>query len=438
MAQVPELQRFRAKYPEYGDMDDAALADRLAAKYPEAYSDLPGKVRSETPEPPRQDHNFGGVAISAPPAAGSRQEVMGIASPADRRAARTAINIAKPIPAMGYAQVKQGLGGLARIVGAEEWGKAQTDEAEAVIRQIETEHPLERDSWAEAARSAGASIVAQAPSLALGAVGAPMAGLALLGAQAGGAEIDLQLDKGSGKHQAALAGGTVGLAEALTEKIPFDNLFARGIPVGKRLLKQYVSELLGENIATSVESAVHKITVEPDMTWDDYVRALKNTTKQTIVQTSVMGGAASAIHGLAGGETADSSPQAPRRPVGPDTDLLNQLPDDPEYTARQERVQSRLATAIQPAQQAQASDNVGSFLDPMMRRAMENRRGASFAPDPLVTNTVNAVPVGAPYERVEAEVLPPAAEPSFTPTALIPQFARDVESEDMGDRKSVV
>lgn len=432
MAQVPELQRFRAKYPEYGDMDDAALADRLAAKYPEAYSDLPGKVRSETPEPPRQDHNFGGVAISAPPAEGSRQEVMGIASPADRRAARTAINIAKPIPAMGYAQVKQGLGGLARIVGAEEWGKAQTDEAEAVIRQIETEHPLERDSWAEAARSAGASIVAQAPSLALGAVGAPMAGLALLGAQAGGAEIDLQLDKGAGKPQAALAGGTVGLAEALTEKIPFDNLFARGIPVGKRLLKQYVSELLGENIATSVESAVHKITVEPDMTWDDYVRALKNTTKQTIVQTSVMGGAASAIHGLAGGETADSSPQAPRRPVGPDTDLLSQLPDDPEYTARQERVQSRLATAIQPAQQAQASDNVGSFLDPMMRRAMENRRGASFAPDPLVTNTVNAVPVGAPYERVEAEVLPPAqAIAQQADTSLLPWLSRDVEAQEV-------
>lgn len=432
MAQVPELQRFRAKYPEYGDMDDAALAGRLAAKYPEAYSDLPGKVRSETPEPPRQDHNFGGVAISAPPAEGSRQEVMGIASPADRRAARTAINIAKPIPAMGYAQVKQGLGGLARIVGAEEWGKAQTDEAEAVIRQIETEHPLERDSWAEAARSAGASIVAQAPSLALGAVGAPMAGLALLGAQAGGAEIDLQLDKGAGKPQAALAGGTVGLAEALTEKIPFDNLFARGIPVGKRLLKQYVSELLGENIATSVESAVHKITVEPDMTWDDYVRALKNTTKQTIVQTSVMGGAASAIHGLAGGETADSSPQAPRRPVGPDTDLLNQLPDDPEYTARQERVQSRLATAIQPAQQAQASDNVGSFLDPMMRRAMENRRGASFAPDPLVANTVNAVPVGAPYERVEAEVLPPAqAIAQQADTSLLPWLPRDVDAQEV-------
>jgi hypothetical protein len=48
---VPELVKFREKYPDYGDMDDATLAGKLAAKYPDAYGDLPGKV-SATPAGP--------------------------------------------------------------------------------------------------------------------------------------------------------------------------------------------------------------------------------------------------------------------------------------------------------------------------------------------------------------------------------------------------
>lgn len=42
---VLELETFRKKYPQYGDMDDATLARRLADKYP-AYADLPGKVEA--------------------------------------------------------------------------------------------------------------------------------------------------------------------------------------------------------------------------------------------------------------------------------------------------------------------------------------------------------------------------------------------------------
>jgi hypothetical protein len=41
---IPELVKFREKYPDYGDMDDSTLAQKLASKYPDAYGDLPGKV----------------------------------------------------------------------------------------------------------------------------------------------------------------------------------------------------------------------------------------------------------------------------------------------------------------------------------------------------------------------------------------------------------
>src|SRR5262245_50165772 len=47
---VPELDAFRQKYPDYGDMSDIDLAQGLAAKYPE-YADLPGKVRASEATP---------------------------------------------------------------------------------------------------------------------------------------------------------------------------------------------------------------------------------------------------------------------------------------------------------------------------------------------------------------------------------------------------
>lgn len=43
---IPELVKFRQKYPQYGDVEDATLASKLAQKYPDAYGDLPSKVQS--------------------------------------------------------------------------------------------------------------------------------------------------------------------------------------------------------------------------------------------------------------------------------------------------------------------------------------------------------------------------------------------------------
>lgn len=45
---IPEIQKFREKYPDYSDIDDVTLASKLATKYPDAYGDLPGKVQAET------------------------------------------------------------------------------------------------------------------------------------------------------------------------------------------------------------------------------------------------------------------------------------------------------------------------------------------------------------------------------------------------------
>lgn len=53
---IKELEAFRAKYPGYNDIDDATLASKLASKYPDAYGDLPDKVKSETTLEPMSAH----------------------------------------------------------------------------------------------------------------------------------------------------------------------------------------------------------------------------------------------------------------------------------------------------------------------------------------------------------------------------------------------
>lgn len=51
MASIPEIQKFRAKYPDYNDIDDATLAGKLAQKYPDAYADLPKRVAASVEKP---------------------------------------------------------------------------------------------------------------------------------------------------------------------------------------------------------------------------------------------------------------------------------------------------------------------------------------------------------------------------------------------------
>ena len=48
---MPELQKFRQKYPQYNDLDDNALANMLAKKYPNAYGDLPRRIQGEIRKP---------------------------------------------------------------------------------------------------------------------------------------------------------------------------------------------------------------------------------------------------------------------------------------------------------------------------------------------------------------------------------------------------
>ena len=49
---ITEITKFRERFPDYNDIDDLNLAEKLASKYPE-YSDLPNRVRGEKIEEPK-------------------------------------------------------------------------------------------------------------------------------------------------------------------------------------------------------------------------------------------------------------------------------------------------------------------------------------------------------------------------------------------------
>lgn len=206
----------------------------------------------------------------------------------------------QPVPAMGYGYLKKGMGGLAQAVGAKATGKQWAEEADLVRQQIETEHPLEPGGLGDTVRSAAANIYAQAPSLALG-VFNPALGLASFGLPAAGESFHELEKAGFGaavKYPVAI---TKGVAEVATEMIPFKTLFKKGMAPGKRALQLYVSELFGENINTTINAALDKVTLRPDMTMDDYINDLKQTTKQTLAQTTMMGAGAAGIHRIVSG-----------------------------------------------------------------------------------------------------------------------------------------
>lgn len=56
---IAELVKFREKYPGYDDLSDEDLAGRLAAKYPDAYGDLPDKLQGLGPK--SKDGKFQGM-----------------------------------------------------------------------------------------------------------------------------------------------------------------------------------------------------------------------------------------------------------------------------------------------------------------------------------------------------------------------------------------
>lgn len=69
-----ELTNFRAKYPQYSDVDDNTLANMLAKKFPDAYGDLPSMYPSSQAQPMPSNITKSGV-LGGPETLGQMPEV---------------------------------------------------------------------------------------------------------------------------------------------------------------------------------------------------------------------------------------------------------------------------------------------------------------------------------------------------------------------------
>ena len=113
----------------------------------------------------------------------------------------------------------------------------------------------------------GAGILAKSSTI-------PLMGMGLV---AKGSKYEDLRKRGVDENTARLMSTVVGVSEAATEKLGFDALIKSGIPFAKRLLLTSTLDVPGELINTSVEAVVDKVTIDPGMTYEEYVKALMDT-----------------------------------------------------------------------------------------------------------------------------------------------------------------
>ena len=230
----------------------------------------------------------------------------------------------KPVPALAASSVAESAAGVARLVGsdeiANEWGK----NAKLVQEQVQTEFPLERGSWPASVRDALVSMYVTAPTYTLGLLGQIKSGLTLMGAQTGLGKYE-ELKEADVGEVTALAGGAVsGISEFITEIVPFTvvlDILKKAEPVGRGLLKNFLSEHLGEQINTVVDYVIDQLKPNKKWDWDEYLKRAQETFNTTTVQSMLTGGLAAA-----------GRPFMPRKQavmdVAPDIGLFLQYADD--------------------------------------------------------------------------------------------------------------
>jgi hypothetical protein len=357
---------------------------------------------------------------------------------------KTVKNVLAPVPGLTNEGLNKMAGGTLQWLGhqwpisevggekLEEYGRSISSRSKAHEQELLKKYPLEQGSWPAITRNALTSMATQGPGYAASIVNPAFAPMALwfMGVQSFGKSYDEQLSKGSSPETAFIASLTKAMGEVATEKIPLERTLDLVKGVGKGALSQlakiYAAEIPGELIQTSIESAVDKTTIEPGLTGEQYAQRLLDTFKQTLVQTTLQGGAGVGARSILGRESEDNSNvfadiddlQGP-----PQADLGEEIPGRPEAEVSAQGVPinlSYLGEEIDFQQEdspVMTSENFPKELPPPVTRVTPG--GTAITPEQLA-DMVNAVP-----EQVDADIVqePPFYSPRpelpWNPTPLL-------------------
>ncbi len=174
-------------------------------------------------------------------------------------------------------------------VGMEDWGK---DQAARARMKIEKATPTNLGFWGTASFDASRSLGITVPGL-IGAAITRKASVALIpmGAVEYGNSFADAKDAGLSTNDASRYAGINAFIEVVTERIGLKFLLATNVGFFKRLVTSMGGELLGENTATTLQSAMEFSTLHPNATFNDWKNhlpeALLRTTGATVIGTSV-------------------------------------------------------------------------------------------------------------------------------------------------------
>jgi len=138
--------------------------------------------------------------------------------------------------------------------------------------------------------------------------GGQTAALSLMGLQAGGTKYNQLREDEKSTGKALLGSTIVGLSEAATELIPLNKLLKPGLTYAKRVLLYSLTDVPGELINTTIESAVDKVLIKPDMTLKEYGDDLVQTAIISLGSAGVLTGI---VHPIVGKGKKQQEPPSP-------------------------------------------------------------------------------------------------------------------------------
>ena len=225
-------------------------------------------------------------------------------------------------------------------------------------------------------------------------VGGPVAGSVLLGAGAAGSRYSELRAAGLSPEQAASSAQKLGALETLTEFLPGRALVKNAPTFWKRVAEFLATEVPGENIA-SVAQLVddYAVGVRDDVTKDDVLAAMRDTTIATLFGGGVQAGAAQVMQQIvqganAGAGTRSRTLSAPRSDqTSPATDSA-QLPSERAAEASPESQ----SAAPSPEWEIVAERQYVPDVSPMTQKSVASEQTETTEPETSLSAIESAAP----------------------------------------------